>query len=124
MPSSIRARKRQEQDRILSYDKVVPVDRPAGRGAGTGADLEVKRPSLLTASKMAATSYRLRRVFGPHGIDRYNLYPDTDQVPVQWEQQHSCCSMLSTYIFLFISFTSLLLPKLLFESPTPPYSLQ
>jgi hypothetical protein len=117
MPSRVHVHKRQEQDRILSYDKVVPVDRPAGRGASTGADLEDKRPGLLIASKTAATSYRLRRVFGPHGIDRYNLYPDTDQVSVRWEQQHSCCSMLSTYIFLFISFTSLLLPKLLFRIP-------
>jgi hypothetical protein len=41
MPSRVRVRKRQEQDRILSHDKVVPADRPAGRGAGTGADLEV-----------------------------------------------------------------------------------
>jgi hypothetical protein len=41
--SSTRAHKRQQrQGNILSHDKIVPAEHPAGRGAGTDADLEVK----------------------------------------------------------------------------------
>jgi hypothetical protein len=96
---------------------------PGRARIGTGTDSEIKRPGPLATSKIAATSCRLRRVFGPHGIDRYNLYPDTDQVSVRWEQQRSCYSMLSTYSLLPIYFPFPIVPKYLFESPTPPYSL-
>jgi hypothetical protein len=62
----------------------------------TGADLEVKRPGPLTASKMAATSCRLRRVFGPHGNDRYGLYLGTDRKRAQEEPWYWHCPKLST----------------------------
>jgi hypothetical protein len=95
----------------------VPVERPAGCGAGTNSDSEIKCPGLATESKLAATSYRMHRVFGPHGNDRYNLDPVMDQKPVRREQQHSCWSMLSTYISSLICFTLHYLPSLV------PYSL-
>jgi hypothetical protein len=41
-------------------------------------DLEVKCLSLVKESKIAVTFHRSHRVFGPHGNDRYNLYPDMD----------------------------------------------
>jgi hypothetical protein len=63
------------------------VERPAGRGAGADADVEVKCPGLLIESKIAAASYR---VFGPRGNGRHCLDPVTDQRPVQREQQSSC----------------------------------
>jgi hypothetical protein len=66
------------QDSILSWDKVVPPERPEGRGIGSDTDLEVKRPGLVKKSKIAVTFHRLHRVFGPHGNDRYNLDTDTD----------------------------------------------
>jgi hypothetical protein len=65
------------------------VERPEGRGAGADTDLEVKRPGLLIGSTFAATSYRSHSAFGPHGIDRYNLDPDTDQESVRRKQQCS-----------------------------------
>jgi hypothetical protein len=72
-------RKRQLRwDNILSRDKIVPAEHLAGCGTGMGTDLEVKRMGLVKESKIAATSRRLHRVFGPHGNDRYNLYSDTD----------------------------------------------
>jgi hypothetical protein len=67
------------QDTILSQDKIVPAERPAGHEIRTDADLEVKRPGLVMESKIAATSRRMHGVFGPHGNDRYYLDPDTDR---------------------------------------------
>jgi hypothetical protein len=78
--SSTCARKRQlRQGNILCRDKIVPAECPAGHGTGLNADSEVKRLGLVMESKIAATSRRSHRVFGPHGNDRYNLDPDMDQ---------------------------------------------
>jgi hypothetical protein len=79
-------------------------------GARQDADRDGHRfgslaPGPGQTSKMAATFYRSRKVFGPHGINRYSLYPDTDQVSVRRKQQCSCWSMLSTYISSLICFT-------------------
>jgi hypothetical protein len=89
MSSNVRASAR---NRTISYlmIRLCLWKRPAGRGAGADADLEVKRPGLLVESKFDATSYRSHRAFGPHGIDRYNLDPDTDQESVRRKQQCSC----------------------------------
>jgi hypothetical protein len=43
MHSSICVRKHQKRHVvILSVDKIVPAERPAGRGTGTDADLEIR----------------------------------------------------------------------------------
>jgi hypothetical protein len=52
MHSSICACKRQKrQGLILSGDKIVPAEHPAGHGTGVDADLEVKRPSQVRNRK-------------------------------------------------------------------------
>jgi hypothetical protein len=71
------------QGNILSRDKIVPAERPAGCRISSDADLEVKRPSLVKESKIAVTFHRLHKVFGPHRNDRYNLDPDTDPKSMQ-----------------------------------------
>jgi hypothetical protein len=97
---------------------------PGRARIGTGTDLEVKRPGPLATSKMAATSCRLRRVFGPHGNDRHGLHPDTDRVSGREGLRLWHCPQLSIYSSLHINLFSLLFPLHRLVPPTSSACLQ
>jgi hypothetical protein len=102
------AQHQMRQSIILSRDKIVPAERPAGRGSD--ADLEVKRQGLVEESKFAAISRRSHRVFGPHGNDRYSLDPDADRKSTRGKGRYWYRPELSTYTSLPNCFTSHYLP--------------
>jgi hypothetical protein len=121
-PSTCARKRQRRQGHILSHDEIVPAERPAGRGTGTDADLEVKRPGLVKYRKLAGSCYRLHRVIGPHGNDRYNLNTDTDQRVIQGRWQCRCWPKLSTYIQLPNVSIPYYLPELVPVRATPSHT--